>query len=604
MPGEFSYYLEDGNRVKNMDHFKALQLSGDFAKNFDQENPEHLATIKKKYRELMLAFHPDKNELIDKERANICTQRITQAYRVLTGAEQDKQFSFNNDFDYDDLVEFFDETLERMDQLLARLARLNAPSAIDSGQSTALEAYGVADRFEKIIADFGQYLSTMLTEEILTKQRTVFKTIKDNAKTGEEFYALYLIAQRLDKFEKEFGSELLNSALSAKHPMAMFHVIDKALKGHYGDLNGSRKSAIKWGLSALSDLEKNIIPTLEKTDQNSETLLDNLQRLRNELAGILPDDIPPESDTEAFDTLVNSIEQNAVDKPTALFPLEDLSQVSDFVYEIEKPQHKESFEEQGLNSRFKQLKEAIQGLNLDMTLEIPDLPEEQLRIISSSPLELQALKKALADDFFVTVEEDELGLLIKNLDPPVSVVLIADGLEEAYQRLQPKATSSKQADDNSPSPVATAQANNPNTLFSAPTITNYLTQIEKIKNKADQLKTRGYNEASDAALALYTNLKEEHQKYERNPQNAQQFKDESRRLIADAENGILKNHRGFFGNLFHHILTALDCITRGAIHTRETDSSKIIRETKESLAAIRNANSEQPDDMPDSQVQP
>lgn len=291
---KFSYYLEDNDRVKEMDCFKIMQITED-----------DLSQLKKKYKALMLEFHPDKNQ--SSERSKICTQLITHAFEVLSDpsklaaykAERSTSFFYKEDFNYTNLRQYFDEKISKINQLTLRFERLQHLGTAD----------GSEDSLEKIIRDLEEVWSALVSQDLAKNQYDLYFKIKEKVRTGKEFYALYLITRRENLFEMRqrilaIDVDDLASAALNYHPLAMAIVIDKALSGHYKNLEGS----IKWALKALHYLETVAIPNLEK-DNSEETLLkevkETLECMREKQKEVLPLIIP--TDPDNFNTLTSKV---------------------------------------------------------------------------------------------------------------------------------------------------------------------------------------------------------------------------------------------------------------------------------------------------------
>lgn len=179
-----------------------------------------------------------------------------------------------------------DRKIATLDRLLSRLD--NLPSAKGS------------DSLEKIAMDLSTiYQGTMVRVDVLDKQFQIVNKIRDQAQTGGEFYALYLITLRDPHMQ---GLNYLQQAAEQGHVLALRDVTSKAFAGHFTPLEDS----IKWGLNCLRYLEETVVPKLEQEEPHSETLntlKEGLARLRERRAEILPDAIP--QDRHSFSKLVS-----------------------------------------------------------------------------------------------------------------------------------------------------------------------------------------------------------------------------------------------------------------------------------------------------------
>lgn len=312
---KFSYYLNDDNTIKEMDHFKALQLPDDFNNNFDLE------TVKSQYKKLVLMFHPDRNSS-DILKAKICFQRIAQAYEVLSDPKKRQyyhqngtsEFHFDVHFNYQDIHEFFAQKISRIDELLFRLEQLNISEFANDNQYDQSIDQGIEknslidieeDSLERITLELAdEWKGTMVLEDLLQKQFELYNKINALAKTSGEFYALYLVAQRDPMLRDRDSTDYLHAAASQGHLISISIVVAKAFAGHYTSL----KDSIVWGLNGLRYLEGAVIPKLEREQPTSPELIEIknlLHRMRERRNEVLPATIP--TDQTSFDTLVDEI---------------------------------------------------------------------------------------------------------------------------------------------------------------------------------------------------------------------------------------------------------------------------------------------------------
>lgn len=305
MTDKFSYYLEDNNEVKNMDHFAALQMSE------HSFNELGLDGLKSQWKKLATEFHPDKN--CSSERAGIVFQRIQQAYEVLSDPIKRQQylldkrvdFTFDVNFVYSDIDILLTELSiksNQLDELINRLDRLNKPTpSIDSRNIRILE---VPDSLEQIALALSKiYKGTFVTEDVLNKQFHLFSRIAAQATTGGEFYALNLIAKN-DPILSQRRFDYMQKAAAKGHLVSLAHMTNAVFSGHFRPLEDS----IKWGLNCLRYLEKIAIPKLEIDEPSSEELIhikEQLAVLRERRNEVLPSVIP--RDTKAFDELVTQV---------------------------------------------------------------------------------------------------------------------------------------------------------------------------------------------------------------------------------------------------------------------------------------------------------
>lgn len=305
MTDKFSYYLEDNNEVKSMDHFAALQMSE------HSFNELGLEGLKSQWRKLATEFHPDKNG--GSQRAGIVFQRIQQAYEVLSDPIKRQQylldkrieFTFDVNFVYSDIDILLAELSiksNQLDELISRLDRLNNPiPSLDSRNVRILEVH---DSLEKIALDLSKiYKGSFVTVDVINKQFHLFSRIEEQATTGGEFYALNLISKN-DPILSQRRFDYMQKAAAKGHLVSLAHMTNAVFSGHFRPLEDS----IKWGLNCLRYLEEIVIPQLEMEEPSSETLAhikEQLAALRERRNEILPVVIPRE--TNVFNELVTQV---------------------------------------------------------------------------------------------------------------------------------------------------------------------------------------------------------------------------------------------------------------------------------------------------------
>lgn len=128
--------------------------------------------------------------------------------------------------------------------------------------------------------------------------------------------------------------------------------------------------------------------------------------------------------------------------------------------------------------------------------------------------------------------------------------------------------------------------------------------VEEIKAKGKALWERGYPQASNHALDLYNDLTEQKNNFCVGKIGVQVFATDCKRLIERAEQSELKNHRGFFGNIWHAIKVALNVLTFGAVAVTPTTSiqkTMAIKQTLEGLTSPTENNPEEENLPPPSQ---
>lgn len=125
---------------------------------------------------------------------------------------------------------------------------------------------------------------------------------------------------------------------------------------------------------------------------------------------------------------------------------------------------------------------------------------------------------------------------------------------------------------------------------------NLTVNFQKIKEKSDELSNRGCSKAAQAALELYSNLTVEKESLIQGKLSVQDFSKNCNKLIEEAQNSELKNHRGFFGSIWHGIKVALNAITFGAVAITPTKSIQKTIELKNSLKDFVDSNANKVED--------
>lgn len=120
--------------------------------------------------------------------------------------------------------------------------------------------------------------------------------------------------------------------------------------------------------------------------------------------------------------------------------------------------------------------------------------------------------------------------------------------------------------------------------------------LQQIKEKSDELSNHGYSKAAQAALELYSNLTVQKKSLIQGKLSVQDFGKDCNKLIEEAQNSELKNHRGFFGSIWHGIKVALNAITFGAVAITPTESIQKTMELKNSLKDFVDSNESEVED--------
>ena len=111
-------------------------------------------------------------------------------------------------------------------------------------------------------------------------------------------------------------------------------------------------------------------------------------------------------------------------------------------------------------------------------------------------------------------------------------------------------------------------------------------EIKKLKEKGDELSNRGYTDAARAAIGLHDNLILEIYNVSLGKTLINSLNETCQKLITNAETSELKDHRGFFGTIWHGIKVALNKITFGAVAIKPTDTINKVTQLKTTLNTL------------------
>jgi len=125
---------------------------------------------------------------------------------------------------------------------------------------------------------------------------------------------------------------------------------------------------------------------------------------------------------------------------------------------------------------------------------------------------------------------------------------------------------------------------------------NLTVNFQKIKAKGDELSNHGYSKAAEAALDLYSKLTVQKESLIQGKLSVQDFSENCNKLIEEAQNSELKNHRGFFGSIWHGIKVALNVIKFGAVAITPTKSIQTTMALKDSLKGFVDSNASKVED--------
>lgn len=120
--------------------------------------------------------------------------------------------------------------------------------------------------------------------------------------------------------------------------------------------------------------------------------------------------------------------------------------------------------------------------------------------------------------------------------------------------------------------------------------------FQQIKEKSEELSNRGYLEAAKVASDLYDNLTAQKESLIQGKLSVQKFSENCNKLSEEAQNSELKNHRGFFGSIWHGIKVVLNAITFGAVAITPTESIQKTMELKNSLKDFVDSNANKVED--------
>lgn len=126
--------------------------------------------------------------------------------------------------------------------------------------------------------------------------------------------------------------------------------------------------------------------------------------------------------------------------------------------------------------------------------------------------------------------------------------------------------------------------------------------IHDIKVKATELMQRRFPEASAAANSLHQALTKVKNNLVEGTITSKEFITTCIGLVKNAQKGELKNHRGFFGKIWHGILTALHILTFGMIPTKPTHSIQKLSEIIKNLDDLNNALEEDDESLESSTI--
>ncbi|KTD15533.1 hypothetical protein Lgra_0199 [Legionella gratiana] len=176
------------------------------------------------------------------------------------------------------------EDTSTLDKLILRLDRLNKPSSLNE--------IDIPDSLEQIALDLNKiYRTSVVPETVVKKQQNLVNKIIEQAQTGDELYALSLLAATYSNGYKEPRYHFLQKAAEKGHLKSLTYMTTAVFAGYCKPLEES----IKWGLNCLRYLEEIAIPKLKKADPNSEQLAhiqESLAELRERRKDILPKTIP------------------------------------------------------------------------------------------------------------------------------------------------------------------------------------------------------------------------------------------------------------------------------------------------------------------------
>ncbi|MFI4918023.1 MAG: hypothetical protein ACHP65_00545 [Legionellales bacterium] len=120
-------------------------------------------------------------------------------------------------------------------------------------------------------------------------------------------------------------------------------------------------------------------------------------------------------------------------------------------------------------------------------------------------------------------------------------------------------------------------------------------ELQLIKEKSEELSNRGHPEAAKAAANLHNDLQKQRTDLISEKISVTEFGQQCHQLINAAQQGELKNHRGFLNNIWHGIKVALNYLTAGAVSVTPTKSIEKTVAMKKALTDFLESTETKPD---------
>lgn len=275
---KFSYYVDDNDQIKAMDHYQALKLEKSFFQNFDEQ------LFKKQIKALYLEYHPDKNPA-HKVRSEAAFKRIIEATTIMLDASKRAQYlrdgTTENLTSQEEMDRYFKEwlkeKLDKLDLIIHQIGVISRPEQAEAQDNVfVLIEPSVAlslNNFQSLSEALKDlWKGTFVTQDEINKQFEAFDKLVAIAKTGNDFYQLMRITLQ-DPVLRFRSQHYLQQAAGLGHLIAMRTVAGSALSGMYID---PKENSLRWALNSIRYLEGVAIPNLERLGgaENQEILSD------------------------------------------------------------------------------------------------------------------------------------------------------------------------------------------------------------------------------------------------------------------------------------------------------------------------------------------
>lgn len=116
--------------------------------------------------------------------------------------------------------------------------------------------------------------------------------------------------------------------------------------------------------------------------------------------------------------------------------------------------------------------------------------------------------------------------------------------------------------------------------------------LKQLQEKATELRSRNYPDAAKAAENLVNALEAQKKEFLLGKIDKGTFVSKCKDEIDIAQKSTLKDHRGFFANIWHGLKVALNFITRGYVEITPTDSMQKTVQLRDTLKSFSQAEEE------------